>query len=262
MADTKNLTASARLAEVEAKLTEARAARDDLEARLAEQATDRALAALEKAEAEVARLERLQAALQRAAAKEINVTELRDRLETARSAFAELRSHFAERREIRRRADELLAELREIADRDEQTTRAIWDAAQRIVEAVGAKQILRAIDIPLAGNASGWALFYRFRDSRFARVLVPAGRVEIRDVSYLGGRETPLTEALQRDEQTAADRIVAAIESFAERVQRAEADAGESQEPEKPRGWYEELEAKRRQFHLAASGGLGAGGSA
>lgn len=254
MADTKTLTASARLADVEAKLTEARRARDDLEARLAEQATDRALAALEKAEAEVARLERLHAALQRAAAKEMNIGELRERLETARGAFDELKQAFATRREIRRRADELLAELSEIVERDEQTTRSIWNAVRRVAEAIGAKNLLRMIDIPLAGNASAWALFYRFRDSRVARVLMPAGRVEIRDTSYLGGRETPLAEALERDEQTAGDRIVAAIEAFAERVQRAEADEAES--TEEPReSFYESLEAVRHARRIAASGG-------
>lgn len=255
-------TASARLAEVEQKLAEARAARDDLEAQLAEQATDKALVALEKAEAEVARLERLHAALQRAAAKEMNIGELRERLESARGAFAELREAFATRREIRRRADQLLAELSDLADRDEQTTQSIWNAVERIAEAIGAKSLLRTIDIPLAGNASAWALFYRLRDSRVARVLMPAGRVEIHDTAYLGGRETPLEEALDRDEQTAGDRIVAAIDAFAQRVARAEADAGESQEPEKPRSWHDELEAKRHQFRLAASGGLGAGGAA
>src|SRR5690606_32982690 len=217
-------------ADVEQKLTQARRARDDLEARLAEQATDRALTALEKAESEVARLERLHAALQRAAAKEISVAELRERLESARSAFDELKQAFATRREIRRRADELLAELSEIVERDEAATRSIWAAVRRIAEAIGSQNLLRAIDLPLAGNASAWSLFYRFRDSRVARVLMPDGRVEIRDTSYLGGRETPLTEALERDERTAGDRIVAAIESFAERVRRAEADEAEPTE--------------------------------
>lgn len=250
----KHLTASARLADVERKLTEARRARDDLEAQLAAEATDRALAALEKAESEVARLERLKAALQRAAAKEISVTDLRDRLDAARSAFDELKQAFAARREIRRRADQLLAELRDLADRDESTTRSIWDAAQRIVEAVGAKQILRAIDLPLAGNASAWALFYRLRDSRVARVLMPDGRVEIRDTAYLGGRETPLEEALERDEQTAGDRIVAAIDAFAERVARAEAD--EAEPTEEPReSFHENLTAVRHARRMVASGG-------
>src|SRR5690606_8593875 len=128
MADTKNLTASARLADVEAKLTEARRARDDLEARLAEQATDKALSALEKAEAEAARLGRLPTARHRAAARQIRVTGLREPRESARSAIDQLREAFAARREIRKRADELLAALREISDRDEQTTRSIWNA--------------------------------------------------------------------------------------------------------------------------------------
>src|SRR5690606_21475695 len=184
----KHLTASARLADVEQKLTEARRARDDLEAQLAEAATDKALVALEKAEADVARLERLHAALQRAAAKEMNIGELRERLDAARGAFSELREAFATRREIRRRADdlleasrgasaargegcatrrerrrradELLAGLRDLADRDEQTTRAIWDAARRIAEAVGSQNLLRMIDVPLGGSASAWSLFY------------------------------------------------------------------------------------------------------
>lgn len=253
MAD-KHLTASTRLADVEAKLSEARRARDDLEAQLAEQATDKALVALEKAEAEVARLERLHAALQRAAAREIDIGELRERLETARGAFSELREAFATRRAIRERADALLAELSDLANRDEQTTQSIWNAVERIAEAVGAKHILRAIDVPLAGTASAWSLFHRFRDSRVARVLMPAGRVEIRDTSYLGGRETPLAEALDRDEQTAGDRIVAAIDAFAERVQRAEADEAESQES-KPSDWYAELEEARHARRIAASGG-------
>lgn len=250
----QSTTASARLAEVEAKLAEARRARDDLESRLAEEATDKALVALEKAESEVARLERLHAALQRAAAKEMNIGELRDRLDAARSAFSELREGFAERREIRRRADALLAELSDLADRDESTTRAIWTAVRRIAEAVGSQNLLRMIDLPLAGNASAWSLFYRFRDSRFARVLVPDGRVEIRDTSYLGGRETPLEEALERDEQTAGDRIVAAIDAFAERVARAEADEVEPTE-ERRESFYDSLEAVRHARRMVASGG-------